>query len=165
PVVTGGVAIQPLPARRLAEPFERLREAADAHAARTGQAPRVFLAGLGPGVLQAARGDWVRDFLAAGGMGVLAGDEVVSASAAGRAFTASGAAGAVICTAAGASADDVEATAAALKAAGARRVLAAGAPKAQEAALKVAGVDELMTAGIDAPGLLGRLQGALGVAG
>ena len=47
PVVKGGTSVAPLPPRRLAEPFERLRDAADAHLAATGKRPQVFLACLG----------------------------------------------------------------------------------------------------------------------
>jgi methylmalonyl-CoA mutase len=47
PVVKGGTSVAALPPRRLAEPFERLRDRADTHAARTGKPPQVFLANLG----------------------------------------------------------------------------------------------------------------------
>ena len=47
PVVKGGTSVAPLAPRRLAEPFEQLRDAADAHLASTGKRPQVFLACLG----------------------------------------------------------------------------------------------------------------------
>ena len=47
PVVKGGTSVAPLPLRRLAEPFETLRDASDAHLAATGKRPQVFLACLG----------------------------------------------------------------------------------------------------------------------
>ena len=47
PVVRGGTSVEPLPPRRLAEPFELLRDASDAHLAATGKRPQVFLACLG----------------------------------------------------------------------------------------------------------------------
>ena len=56
-----------------------------------------------------------------------------------------------------------EATAGALKAAGATHVLLAGRPKAQEAALKAAGVDTFIFAGCDAVATLSSLHEALGV--
>ena len=74
PVVKGGTSVAPLPPRRLAEPFERLRDAADAHLARTGKRPQVFLASLGDLAAHSARSTWMRNFLAAGGIEAIAGD-------------------------------------------------------------------------------------------
>ena len=62
-------------------------------------------------------------------------------------------------------ADLAEATAGALKAAGAAAVLVAGRPRSQEAALTAAGVDSFIFAGADAPTILSRLHTALGIGG
>ena len=68
PVVKGGTSVAPLHPRRLAEPFERLRDASDAHLASTGKRPQVFLASLGDLAAHSARSTWARNFLAAGGI-------------------------------------------------------------------------------------------------
>jgi methylmalonyl-CoA mutase len=163
PVVKGGTSVAPLPARRLAEPFERLRDAADAHLARTGKRPRVFLASLGDLAAHSARSTWVRNFLAAGGIEAIAGAELHNSADAGKAFADSGAPIACICASDQVYAELAEATAGALKAAGARRVLLAGRPKDQEPTLKAAGVDTFIFAGCDAVATLAGLQEALGV--
>ena len=89
-VVKGGTAVEPLPARRLAAPYERLRDAADAHALRTGRRPQVFLACLGDLALHAARATWMRNYLAAGGIEAIASDPLHTSADAGAAFAASG---------------------------------------------------------------------------
>jgi methylmalonyl-CoA mutase len=163
PVVKGGTSVAPLPARRLAEPFERLRDAADAHLARTGKRPRVFLASLGDLAAHSARSTWVRNFLAAGGIEAIAGAELHNSADAGKAFADSGAPIACICASDRVYAELAEATAGALKAAGARKVLLAGRPKNQEVALKAAGVDTFVFAGCDAVETLAELQETIGV--
>ena len=60
-------------------------------------------------------------------------------------------------------AEHAEATAKALKQAGARLVLMAGRPGDREAALKSAGVDQFLFAGADAVATLKGLQDKLGV--
>ena len=163
PVVKGGTSVAPLHPRRLAEPFERLREASDTHLARTGKRPLVFLASLGDLAVHAARSTWARNFLAAGGIEAIAGGELHNSADAGKGFADSGAGVACICSSDQIYAELAEATAGALKAAGAQQVLLVGRPKAQEAALKAAGVDTIIFAGCDAVETLGRLQEALGV--
>lgn len=159
-----GARTPPLPAERLAEPFERLRDAADAFAARTGAPPRVFLAALGPLAVHAARATWITNFLAAGGIAAIATPGFTATADLGRAFADSGAGIACLC-----SSDEVygelgEAAAGVLKAAGAAQVWLAGRPKAQEAALQAAGVDDFIFAGCDALAVLARLHRALGIA-
>jgi methylmalonyl-CoA mutase len=163
PIVKGGTSVAPLLPRRLAEPFERLRDAADAHAARTGKRPRVFLAALGDLAVHSARAAWVRNFLAAGGIEAVAGPALHNSADAGKAFADSGAEIACIASSDQVYAELAEATAGALEAAGATRVLLAGRPKTQEAALKAAGVDTFIFAGCDAVAALQGLHEALGV--
>ncbi len=62
--------IAPLVSRRIAEPFEALRDRADAMLARTGARPKVRLVTLGPLADHAARLAFVRNFFEAGGMEV-----------------------------------------------------------------------------------------------
>jgi methylmalonyl-CoA mutase len=163
PVVKGGTSVTPLLPHRLAEPFERLRGAADAHEARTGRRPQVFLAALGDLAVHSARSTWARNFLAAGGIEAVSGPPLHNSADAGKAFADSGAAIACIASSDQVYAELAEATAGALNAAGAARVLLAGRPKAQEAALEAAGVDTFIFAGCDAIAMLQSLHEALGV--
>jgi methylmalonyl-CoA mutase len=162
-VVEGGTSVIALPAIRLAASFEKLRDGADAFAARTGAPPRVFLANLGDLAVYSARSTWMANFLAAGGIRAIASDAIHNSADAGRAFADSGAQIACICSSDQVYAELAEATAGALAAAGARRVLLAGRPKQQEAALRAAGVDAFVFAGCDAIALLNSLHEALGV--
>ena len=160
-----GMRVTPMPLRRLAAPFEALRDRADAHEARTGRRPQVFLASLGPLAVNAARTTWMRNFLAAGGIDTSGGgDGFTSSTDAGRAFAASGATVACLCSSDAVYGELAEATASLLRTAGAERVYLAGRPREQEAALRAAGVDDFIFAGIDAVATLGRLQQELGIA-
>jgi methylmalonyl-CoA mutase len=164
-IVQGGTSVVPLAPRRLAEPFEKLRDAADAHRARTGKPPQVFLAALGDLAVHSARATWMRNFLAAGGIEAIASEPLHNSADAGKAFAASGAAIACICSSDKFYAELGEATAGVLKQAGAREALLAGRPKEQEAALKAAGIDAFVFAGGDALATLTKLHEALGVRG
>ena len=164
PVVKGGTSVAALPPRRLAEPYERLRDAADAHQAKTGKRPQVFLANLGDLAAHSTRSTWMRNYLAAGGIEAIGEDGFHNSADAGKAFADSGAEIVCICGSDQAYAELAEATAGVLKAAGATRVLLAGRPKDQDA-LKAAGVDEFVFAGGDAIATLTRLHDALGVRG
>ncbi|MFY0615736.1 MAG: methylmalonyl-CoA mutase small subunit [Hyphomicrobiaceae bacterium] len=152
-VMGGALVVPPLPSRRLAEPFEALRDAADAHLAKTGTRPAVFLANLGPLAEHTARAMWITNLLAAGGIDVASNEGFTNSADAGAAFTASGAKIACICS------NDAnyetlgEATASLLKSAGAEHVMLAG--KATDA-LSTAGVDEFLHVGVD---ILAALEG------
>jgi methylmalonyl-CoA mutase len=163
PVVQGGISVVPLTPRRLAEPFEALRDAADARAARTGKPPQVFLACLGDLAVHAVRATWMRNYLASGGIEAIASAPLHDAADAGAAFAASGASVACLCSSDEVYAKLAEAGAGALKQAGAAQVLLAGRPKDQEAALQAAGVDAFIFAGGDAVATLARLHAALAV--
>jgi len=165
PPLAGEPQVRPLTPHRLAEPFEALRDAADAHLAKTGARPRVFLANLGEIIEHNTRSTWVWNFLAAGGIEGLTSDGYANAAAAAEAFKASGAEIACLCSSDDIYAKEAAAAAKALKAAGARRVLLAGRPGEAEAALKAAGVDGFLFAGQDAIAVLGDLHKALGVGG
>ena len=154
----GGTAVVALQARRLAEPFETLRDAADVFAVRTGAAPKVFLANLGELAAHSARSTWMRNFLAAGGIEAVTGAPLHNSTDAGKAFADSGTGIACICSSDTVYAELAEATAGALAAAGAKRVLLAGRAKQQEAALKAAGVDTFVFAGTDAITVLTNLH-------
>jgi methylmalonyl-CoA mutase len=162
PVVKGGTSVAPLPPRRLAEPFERLRDASDAHLAKHDKRPQVFLACLGDLAVHATRATWMRNFLVAGGIEAIVSDPLHNSVDGGAAFAASGAPLACLCSSDQVYAELGEATAAALRQAGATHVLLAGRPRDQEA-LEAAGVDEFVFAGADAVATLTRLHEALGV--
>ncbi len=165
PVATGGgaVRIKPLDVARLAERFEAFRDAADAHAARTGAPATVFLVCLGDLATYGARATWISNFLAAGGIASAQSEPLGTAEAAAAAYAASGAAIACLCAADGVYADIGAAAATALKSAGARHVYLAGRPKDAEAALTAAGVDGFIYAGGDALATLAGLHKALGI--
>jgi len=163
PPVRGTEMVRPLAPHRLAEPFEALRDAADAHAQKTGKGLEVFLASLGAVIEHTGRSTWVKNYLAAGGIAALTSDGYASADEAAKAFTASGASAACICSSDALYAEHAEATATALKAAGAKLLLMAGRPGDKEAALKTAGVDQFLFAGADAVATLKGLQEKLGI--
>ena len=83
---------------RLAEPFEALRDAADAMSAHR-PLPQVFLASLGAVIDHntRARGEFA-NFLATGGIEALTSDGFTSPEEAAAAFRASGALAACICS-------------------------------------------------------------------
>ena len=160
PADLNGVRIEPLAKRRLAEPFEALRDRADAFQARTGAPPTVFLASLGPLAVHAARTTWTGNFLAAGGIASITGEGFTNSADAGKAFAESGATVACLCSSDAVYAELGDATASLLKMAGAKKVYLAGRPK-DDAALKAAGVNAFIYAGCDAVEVLGKLQAEL----
>jgi methylmalonyl-CoA mutase len=164
PKVEGKQTVRPLSPHRLGEAFEELRDAADAHAAKAGKPDVVFLASIGAVIDHTLRTTWVKNYLAAGGIGSLASDGYKNAEEAAAAFKASGAKTACICSSDALNAEHAEATAKALKAAGATLVLMAGRPGDKEAAYKAAGVDQFLFAGADAVAVLKGLHEKLGVA-
>ena len=136
---------------RLAQPFEDLRDAA------AGKNLSIFLATLGPIAEHTARADFARNLFAAGG---LAAKEAPvppqSASECAAAFRASGCKIAVICGADARYADEAEATAAALKNAGAQQLWLAGKGD-------VAGIDRNIFMGCDVVHELKLAHAELGV--
>ena len=123
----------------------------------------MFLACLGDSAAYSGRATWTTNFLAAGGIEAIASDSLHNSADAGKAFAASGASLACICSTDTVYAELAEATAGVLKAAGARQVLLAGRPKQQETALEAAGVDAFISAGGNALTTLARIYDALGI--
>jgi len=165
PDVTQPQWVRPLVPHRLAEPFEALRDKADAYQVATGRSADVFLASIGAVIDHTLRSTWVKNYLAAGGLNALTSDGYKDAEDAAVAFKASGAATACICSSDALYAEHAEAAAKALKASGAKLVLMAGRPGDREAALRAAGVDQFLIAGADAVATLAGLQVKLGIAG
>jgi methylmalonyl-CoA mutase len=161
-VVRDGPAAEPLVSSRLAEPFEALRDRADASMAASGERPAIFMASLGPIARHTVRSTWIKNLMAAGGIAAEVPAGYEETGALGEAFKASGAKIACI-----ASSDEVYAemaadAASALKKAGAERILLAGRPGELEGPLKGAGVDQFVFAGNDMLELLGDLLDRLG---
>ena len=147
---------EPLPAIRLAEPFEALRDASDRFLARTGARPKIFLASLGTPADFTARATFASNFFAAGGIEAV-NCESDSPPALASAFKASGVALACLCSSDSIYEREGTAAAGALKAAGARHIYLAGRPGNREAALRAAGVQSFIFEGCDA---LATLKGA-----
>lgn len=163
PSAAMAVEVPRLAMRRLAEPFEALRDAADAYAARSGRQPRVFVASLGAIVDHNVRTTWVKNYLAAGGVEALVSEGYANAAAAAAAFEASGASIACIASSDAIYAELAEETARRLKAAGAGYLLMAGRPGDKEAGYRAAGVDEFLHSGANAVAALAALHAQLGI--
>ncbi len=133
----------PLPSWRLAQKYEALRSAAAKYKAKTGTAPQIFLANLGPLKKHKARADFTRSFFAAGGFECQYSAGIEDFDTGVKDFIKSGARIAVIC---GTDPDYVEAVpalAAALKkAAPDMKLLLAGFPGDNLEAYKQAGLDD-----------------------
>jgi methylmalonyl-CoA mutase len=113
--------------------------------------------------VHSTRATWASNVLAAGGIEAIASAPLRTSADAGKAFATSGASIACLCSSDQVYAELAEATAGALKQAGAAQVLLAGRPKDQEAALEAAGIDTFIFAGGDAVATLTGLHKALGV--
>ena len=156
-----------LPMRRLAQPFEDLRDAADRHRLATGERPAVWVAALGPAAAHSERTAWVQSLLAVGGIEARGGEGVDSPIAAAADFAASGLAAAVIT-----GSDDWyrrrgPATASALSEAGAVLVAAVSDPATPAdllSDLQAAGASELWHQGINVVATLKRLHHILSIA-
>ena len=156
-----------LPIRRLAEPFEDLRDAADRHRISTGDRPAAWVAALGSVAGHSVRTAWAQNLLAAGGVEARGAAGVDSPIAAAADFAASGLTVAVIT-----GSDDMyslrtAATAAALADAGAALVALVcdpGTPIELLEELERAGVNDFWHDGIDVVAALERLHSTLGIA-
>jgi methylmalonyl-CoA mutase len=161
--VQGKITFPPLPRIRLAEPYERLRDASDRALAAAGQRPRVFLATLGRPADFTARATFAKNFFEAGGI------EATPAAAFGSledmvsAFRASGAALACLCSSHKLYETEAANAARALSAAGARHIYLAGRGGKLESALKEAGVADFIYSGCDALAVLSEAHRAMGL--
>jgi methylmalonyl-CoA mutase len=146
-----------------AEPFEHLRDASDAFASETGHHPRVFLAAIGPVAKRQPRVNFCKNLFETGGFEVL-GAEPSAEGGVAEAIDAfkhanvhDGAHVAVIC-----GMDDEYPTllpvlAPALRDAGARSIVLAGNPGANEAAYCAHGIDRFVFVKCDVVALLTEL--------
>jgi methylmalonyl-CoA mutase len=154
--------VEPLPSSRLAEPFERLRDASDAYLKKTGARPKVFLANLGKLSDFTARATFAKNFYEAGGIESLSNDGFKDFAAMLAAFKASGAKLACLCSSEKVYGAEAAEAAKELAAAGAI-VHLAGRPGDNEANWRAAGVKSFIFVGCDALSTLRASHDSLGV--
>jgi methylmalonyl-CoA mutase len=150
------VSIASLPSIRTAEPFERLRDLSDAHRAKTGERPRIFLANLGPIAAFTARATFVKNFFEAGGIEAIMTDGFSDNDKLQQSYIESRAKLSCIC-----STDEIYEkhaldAAGTLRSAGSPLVCLAGRPDEREAELTRAGVTTFIYAGCDTLEVLSR---------
>ena len=149
-----------LPPMRLAEPFERLRDASDRVLAQSGARPKIFLANLGRPADFTARATFARNFFEAGGLAAVSNDGFTSRDDMLAALRASGAKLACLCSSDEVYAREAADAAAALAAAGVP-VYLAGRPGEREQALRAAGITDFIFAGCDALAALRTAHGLI----
>ncbi|WP_043639138.1 methylmalonyl-CoA mutase subunit beta [Nonomuraea candida] len=132
-----------LPRVRYAEPFERLRDLADAQPER----PKVFLATIGPLAAYTARAAFAANLFQAGGLATETAGPGTDPEQIATAFAVSGATVACLCSSDKLYTQHAAAVAAALRRAGARKVWLAGKGRYE-------GVDAVLHAGCDALAVL-----------
>jgi methylmalonyl-CoA mutase len=157
------ISFPALPRIRLAEPYERLRDASDRKLAETGARPKIFLASLGAVADFNARGTFAKNFFEAGGIETTPPEAYSSNADLIAAFQKSGAKLACLCSSDEIYAREATAAAKALIAAGARSVYLAGRPGAQETKLRDAGIGTFIFSGCDALATLRAAHDILGI--
>jgi methylmalonyl-CoA mutase len=150
------VSVAPLPSIRTAEPFERLRDRADAYRTKTGERPKVFLANLGPISAFTARATFAKNFFEAGGIEAVMNDGFSDNDKLRQAYIESKAKLSCIC-----STDEIYEkhaldAAETLRSAGSPLISLAGRPGEREAELTRAGVTTFIYAGCDTLEVLSR---------
>jgi methylmalonyl-CoA mutase len=136
--------------QRLSEPFESLRDAADRYLQEHGTRPRVFLANLGPIPEHKARATFAQNFFEAGGFEVLTNDGFADAEGAARAFAASSAEIACLCSSDTLYAELAGAAAKALATHAPKALVLAGSPGDKEASYRESGLTDFIFAGMNA---------------
>ena len=156
----------PLWPMRLAEPFERLRDAADRLTHAGGARPKVFLATLGPLAKHSARAGFAANLFATGGIQAISADATFDEPhELGEAFAQSDCLLVCICGADDQYAEHAVATARYLREARSdARIYLAGKPGDQEADWRDAGVDEFIHMGVDVVACLELAHAELGLA-
>ncbi|MEC9369016.1 MAG: methylmalonyl-CoA mutase family protein, partial [Pseudomonadota bacterium] len=157
------ITVERLPLRRLSRDFDALRDASDAHLARTGARPAVFLANIGTPSDFSARHNFARSLLAAGGVDSIGDDGFGTPEVAGAAFRASKSAVACLCSSDALYAEQASAFAKALKASGAAHLLLAGRPGEKSEDLRAAGIETFIYKGCDMVSVLREVHDWLDV--
>ncbi|WP_214103037.1 methylmalonyl-CoA mutase subunit beta [Acrocarpospora catenulata] len=137
---------------RYAEEFEALRDLADAQPER----PLVFLATIGPVAVHTGRASFAANLFAAGGIATVTSGPGTDAAAMAEAFRDAGTPVACLCSSDRLYGDHAEAVAAALRAAGAKKIWLAGRGE-------FPGVDATLHAGSDALEVLHTTFADLGI--
>jgi len=145
------------------EPFERLQDAADAHAAARRARTRVLLVRLGPPAESAARAAFARGVVEAGGLEPALLPDAGSPEHIAQEVASSGATMAVLCGSDASYAAHAASSVSALKAAGVRLVIVAGRPGPDAESLRATGVDDFVFQGADVVTVLERMLHAAGV--
>ncbi|RZS36796.1 heterodimeric methylmalonyl-CoA mutase small subunit [Herbihabitans rhizosphaerae] len=140
-----------LPKRRYAEDFEKLRDWSDRHLESTGSRPTVFLATLGKPSFYTARATFAANLFGAAGIETPDAGPTETPDDIAKSFVDSGATVACLCGSNRSYEDYAGPVAAALKQAGAKKVLLAGKP---DEAWEQAGVDGFVYTGCDALAVL-----------
>lgn len=153
-----------LPRVRRDDAYERLRSRSDARLAASGARPKVFLAALGPVAAHTARLAFAANLFQAGGIETVNEPAPVDAESVAGAFARSGARIACLCASDAVYGEQAAAVAAALKSAGAVRVLLAGKPGERREEFTAAGVDGFVFAGCDAVEVLSSALDVMEVA-
>jgi methylmalonyl-CoA mutase len=138
-----------LPRIRLAEPFERLRDASDKILAATGARPKIFLANLGTLAEFTARATFAKNFFEAGGIEAITSDGFKSRDEMIAAFRTSGTRLACLCSSDTVYEREAADAAKALATAGATHIYLAGRPTDQ-VPYRAAGIGTFIYAGCDA---------------
>ncbi len=154
PIGTTGQTIEPLPRIRLAEPFERLRDASDVYFAKRGARPKVFLACLGRPVDFNARAGFAKSLFELGGIEAMVHEGAQTRDDMLKAFKASGAALACLCSSDKVYERDAADAARALVQAGASHVYLVGKPGDNGQALETAGIGTFLYQGRDTLAIL-----------
>ena len=155
--------VEPLAIHPYAAAYEELRDASDRYAEKTGKRPLVFLANMGKPTDFIARSTYSLNFFQAGGFQAITNNGFADAAPAAAAFAESKAKIAVICSSDKKYQTVVEETAKQLRAAGARTVILAGNPGANEAKYRAAGVNRFIFVRCDVLGTLQELLREEGV--
>jgi methylmalonyl-CoA mutase len=156
-------SVEPLHRMRSAEPFENLRDRSDDFLAKHGERPKVFLACLGRPADFNARASFARSLFEAGGIAAITPEGAQDIDGLTKAFNASGAKLACLCSSDKVYASEGAETAKAFSEAGAQHIYLAGKPGEHEAALKAAGVTGFVSVGTDILAMLRQAYANLGL--
>lgn len=143
----GTTKVAQLTMSRLAEPFEDLRDRADACQIATGSAPHVFLATLGSLADHTARATYATNFFATGGFQSTGNQLFDGLAAMVEAFRQSNAKIACLCGSDRIYGEQADAAIRDLKAAGAERIVIAGGPNELVLQLKQSGLNSVIARG------------------
>lgn len=159
----GGETCEALPVISLAEDYEALRAASDAFTIKTGARPKIFLCNLGKVSAFTGRATFAKNFFEAGGIEAISNNGFETAADAAKAFSASGAEIAILC-----SSDTVYETLGletvkALGDSNVKAVYLAGHPGEAKQAYEAAGTRDFIYVGCNVLSVLQDAQSVLGV--